>query len=134
MGEYLFNVDPNQIWIVITISRLIWHLTDFRLVVNLSETGEYDPNLLWMKRIQDKFLCRCTQNWVRFELWLHFSASFGSQRNSVSCQINLKIEFAIRIQSSGCRYITPARTWLRVVLTRFIYSMLPKHDNNRKTK
>ena len=32
---------PNQI--VFTIMRLIWHQTDFRLVLNQSDNGKYNP-------------------------------------------------------------------------------------------
>ena len=36
--SFLNLVDPIQIWIVVTLHRFILHATEFRLVLNLSET------------------------------------------------------------------------------------------------
>ena len=50
----LFN--SNKIWIVITNFRLIWYQTEFRLVPNQSGNGNYNPNLVWIKKIWKIYL------------------------------------------------------------------------------
>ena len=42
-------VKSNQIWIVITLFRLIWNRTDFCLVLNHSEKCNYISNLFWLR-------------------------------------------------------------------------------------
>ena len=44
----------NQIWIVITLTWLIWHQTEFHLVPNQSEKYNYNPNLVRINNIQNK--------------------------------------------------------------------------------
>ena len=39
-------VSSNQSRIVITLHRLIYHLTEFNLLINLSEKCNYNPNLV----------------------------------------------------------------------------------------
>ena len=47
--NYILNlVNSNQIWIVNKLLRLIYHQTEFRLVLNKSEKCNYDPNLVWI--------------------------------------------------------------------------------------
>ena len=36
------------------------HRGDIRLVLNLSEKGNYNPNLVWINKIQKQFLCALT--------------------------------------------------------------------------
>ena len=56
--KYFRNlVNPNQIWIVITILQQIQHQTEFRLAPNLSEKGNYNRNLVWITNILKRFLC-----------------------------------------------------------------------------
>ena len=55
--KYFQNlVNPIQIWIVITVSQLIWHQREFRLVPNHSENSNYNPNLVLINKIQKIFL------------------------------------------------------------------------------
>ena len=49
-------VNPNQILIVITFFRLIYFQSEFRLVPNQSENGDYNPNLVWINNIEKIFL------------------------------------------------------------------------------
>ena len=51
-------INSNQILIVITQFRLIYLQKDFRLVLNLSNNGNYNPNLDWINKIlKEIFLC-----------------------------------------------------------------------------
>ena len=47
--KYFLNlVYPNQ----------IWHQTELHLVLNISEKGNHNPNLVWINQIQKRFsLC-----------------------------------------------------------------------------
>ena len=42
--SFLHFVKSHQIWILITLFRLIWHQTEFRLVLNESEKCYHDLN------------------------------------------------------------------------------------------
>ena len=54
--KYIPNlVNSNQICITITLFRYIWHLSEFRLVLNLSKNGNYNINLVWINQIRDRF-------------------------------------------------------------------------------
>ena len=50
-------VNSNRIFIVITIFRCIQLKSEFRLVLNLSENGNYRPALVWINKIPKQFLC-----------------------------------------------------------------------------
>ena len=50
-------LHPSQILIRLPFFRLNWHHTEFRLELNKSEKGNYNPNLVWFNRIQKKILC-----------------------------------------------------------------------------
>ena len=52
-------VNPNQSRNVITIFRQIQHQTEFRLVLSLSENGNYIPALVWVNKIPKRFPCVC---------------------------------------------------------------------------
>jgi len=52
---YLFKL--NQIWIVITLFRFIWHQTKIRLVQNQSKKCNYNPNYVKFNEISKRFLC-----------------------------------------------------------------------------
>ena len=52
-----YIVDRNQIWIVIKLFRFIWHQMEFRLVLNQSEKFDFNPNLVSVDQVQDRFLC-----------------------------------------------------------------------------
>ena len=54
--SFLKLVNLNQIWIVITIFRLIWYQTEFRFVPNQSEYCNYYLNLFWINKIPKIFL------------------------------------------------------------------------------
>ena len=57
--EFFFQnlVNPYKIWIVITIFKYIEHQTEFHLVLNLSQNGNYNQNLVWINKIPKTFLC-----------------------------------------------------------------------------
>ena len=56
LEKYFLNlVESALIWIVLNLFRLIWHWAEIRLVVNQSEKGNYNPNLVWFDKIQKKF-------------------------------------------------------------------------------
>ena len=46
-----------QIWIVITLFRYIQPQSKYRLVLNLSEKGNYTPNSVQIDKIPKRFLC-----------------------------------------------------------------------------
>ena len=43
--------------IVITLFQLSWNQTEFRLVQNKSEKGNYNPNMISFNEIPKRFLC-----------------------------------------------------------------------------
>ena len=51
-------VNSNQIYIVITIFRMILHQAEFSLVLNQSEKCNYNPNFVWFNKIRKKW-CVC---------------------------------------------------------------------------
>ena len=53
----LSKLKSNQIWIVITLRRLIQHQTEFCLVLNRSKKRNYNPNLFSINKIPKKCLC-----------------------------------------------------------------------------
>ena len=53
---FLILVNHNQFWIVIKLSRLFRHHTEFRLVSNQLEKWNYNPNYLQFTRFE-KLLC-----------------------------------------------------------------------------
>ena len=50
--------ESNQIWFVNTLFRFIQYHTEFSLVLNLSEKGNYNPNLVWFNQNQKNQLCK----------------------------------------------------------------------------
>ena len=73
VASFLDLVKPNQIWIVVTIVRLIWYQTIFHLVPYQSEKCNYNPKLVWFNRIQKIFLhvwIVCWNGIVRVDAWL----------------------------------------------------------------
>ena len=56
--ETSFNLGKlNEVWIVITLFRLLWNQTEFCLVPNQSENAEY--NLMSLDLIRIRVLCIC---------------------------------------------------------------------------
>ena len=54
-------VKLNYILIVVTLFRLIWHQTEFRLVTNQLEKCNNDQNFVTFNKIQKRDLCvHCT--------------------------------------------------------------------------
>ena len=43
----MLHINLNKIWILIKLSWLFYHQTELRLVLNLSEQWNYNPNLVW---------------------------------------------------------------------------------------
>ena len=54
---FLKLVKSNQIQIVISLFRLVWNLTQFRLVQNQSEIGKEYPFSIDLTEINDRLLC-----------------------------------------------------------------------------
>ena len=56
--SFLILVKSNQIWIIITLFRLIWHQIYFRLGQNQSKNCNYNPNALDLTEFRtDKSVC-----------------------------------------------------------------------------
>ena len=47
----------NQLWIVVTLFRLIWHQTKFRLVANQLGKWNLNPTMVWFSKIDNGLLC-----------------------------------------------------------------------------
>ena len=58
MEKYFLNLDTlKQIWIVITLFRLIWNQMEFRLVQNKSVNGKYNLITVDLTRFRKKSVC-----------------------------------------------------------------------------
>ena len=54
--SFLKHVESNKMWIFIILFCLIWLQTKFRLLSHQSEQCNYNPNLVWLNKIQKTFL------------------------------------------------------------------------------
>ena len=66
-----------QIWILITLSRLILHQTKFCLMLNQSEKCNYDPNLVWYKKFKKIFLKNIKKPYGLLMGLLHYKPCFN---------------------------------------------------------
>ena len=60
------RVKSNQILIVVTIIRLIWHQMEFRLVSNQSENGKYTENLVCFNNFLKKVIRENASIWYDY--------------------------------------------------------------------
>ena len=56
-------IKSYQIWIVVTLFRLIWHQTKFPFVSNQSERYNSNPSLVRMDKVQIRFLSVLVGSW-----------------------------------------------------------------------
>ena len=74
---FWLTINQTKILIVITLLRLIWHRIEFRLVLNLSEKCNYNPNSFWFNMFQKKFPCVRKTSWREIlQRFYRLSASY----------------------------------------------------------
>ena len=69
-------IKSNRNLMVFTIFRLIWNLTDVRLVPNHSGNGKYNLILIRFNNILKRFLCVYGRGLIRFSLNTYSRYSF----------------------------------------------------------
>ena len=110
--------NPNQIWIVITLLRQIQYQSELRLMLNLWEKGNFNPNLVWINKIPKRFLC----------------AWFG--RHIVMITLVHKLYGAVTVSNVLLLFITPYHNNQTIrTTTNKVYSRKWRvHSKSRLTK
>ena len=78
----LILVDSKQVWIVIIVFLLIWHQTGFRLVLNLSEMDNSNPNwLVCINQNQKKIISEHDRDSFTYFSFNSFSSNVFSSKD-----------------------------------------------------
>ena len=129
-------VKSNQIWIVITLFRLIWHQTEFRWVTNQSEKliWKLSPQETNTPQLRNKMPIptRLTQLTCRLRTcihitnkWLILSYQNISSIELISCWIN---KYWL---TQSLSYINPLRLYF--IIIRFVNHVAP-HNTHSHTR